>query len=139
MANILLCTCCKAEITAPQWYNGYPYGYTCISKVSNQKRTKERYQAVEYKVMQGAGTQRQIVRITANGVSANVVIRVSMDSTVFSIDGGKLGSGSYYQDGTLFLSEEKLKSAGIPLTPVTAIQENPRTVSEEVKKMFGFE
>jgi len=41
MANkILNCFCCGAEITAPQFYKGRAYGWTCITKVSDQKRTR---------------------------------------------------------------------------------------------------
>lgn len=39
MSN-LTCFCCGADITAPQFYKGRAYGYTCITKVSDQKRTK---------------------------------------------------------------------------------------------------
>jgi len=38
----LSCACCGSEITAPQWYKGKPYGWTCITKVSGQKRKKSK-------------------------------------------------------------------------------------------------
>ena len=38
--NGLACFCCGADITAPQWFKGNAYGYTCITKVSDQKRSK---------------------------------------------------------------------------------------------------
>ena len=28
----ILCTCCGAELTAPQFHNGHPYGYTCVQR-----------------------------------------------------------------------------------------------------------
>lgn len=35
----LRCECCGSDITAPQFYNGKMYGYTCITKVApRQKR-----------------------------------------------------------------------------------------------------
>jgi hypothetical protein len=37
----LICFCCGTEITSPQFFNGKAYGYTCITKVSNQKRIKD--------------------------------------------------------------------------------------------------
>ena len=36
----LTCFCCGTEITAPQFYKGKSYGWTCIKKVSDQKRVK---------------------------------------------------------------------------------------------------
>lgn len=44
---MIRCTCCQAEITCPQWHNGNPYGYTCIKKVSDQKRFKVEYKPCE--------------------------------------------------------------------------------------------
>lgn len=49
MKNIVTCTCCQAEITAPQYYNGKPYGYSCVKKVSpNFKRKKNDVVVVEF-------------------------------------------------------------------------------------------
>lgn len=37
----LQCACCGSDITAPQFYNGQMYGYTCITKVApKQKKNK---------------------------------------------------------------------------------------------------
>ncbi len=42
MALGIKCTCCQADITAPQFHNGKPYGWTCILKVKpNAKRSKK--------------------------------------------------------------------------------------------------
>lgn len=38
----LTCFCCGAELTAPQIFNGKAYGWTCITKVSDQKRTRSK-------------------------------------------------------------------------------------------------
>lgn len=46
--KILTCTCCGAEITAPQFFNGKPYGWTCIKKVNPAaKQVKLKFVAVE--------------------------------------------------------------------------------------------
>ena len=115
---MIRCTCCQAEITAPQFYNGLPYGYTCITKVSGQKRTKVVYTAVEYTVLQGAGTQRQVVRVTAYGQKKNIVFYVCSTSSALTLEEGKV-SGAYYQDGVLYVSEGHLESSGFSLTPPT--------------------
>src|SRR5690554_3849409 len=122
MANahtLIRCTCCQAELTMPQFYNGRPYGYTCITKVSKQKRTKVAYVAVEYTVLQGAGTSRQVVKVSTHGQTKAVVFYVSADSDTLTIEGGKV-SGAYYQNGTLFVSEEMLKKYGFDLKPAPA-------------------
>ena len=37
----LRCACCGSDITAPQFYKGQMYGYTCITKVApKQKKNK---------------------------------------------------------------------------------------------------
>lgn len=41
MTSNAICACCGADITAPQFYKGKAYGYTCITKVSPQKRVKD--------------------------------------------------------------------------------------------------
>ena len=43
------CSCCGADINAPQFFNGKAYGYTCVTKVApkNFKRTKEVYVELE--------------------------------------------------------------------------------------------
>lgn len=38
----VLCTCCKSELTKPQFYKGKPYGWTCIKKVAPKaQQTKD--------------------------------------------------------------------------------------------------
>lgn len=41
-ANQATCSCCGADINAPQFYKGKAYGYTCIKKVdpSFKRKTK---------------------------------------------------------------------------------------------------
>lgn len=130
-ANTLIrCTCCQAELTAPQFHKGRPYGYTCITKVSGQKRTKVKYTAVDYTVLQGADTSRQVVKVTAYGQTKRVVFYVSADSDTLTLEGGKV-SGAYYQDGVLFVSEEHLKRHGFNLSPVVhaVAEEKPKAPS----------
>lgn len=39
--NHATCTCCGSDITAPQFYQGKAYGYTCIKKVAPEfKRSR---------------------------------------------------------------------------------------------------
>jgi len=41
MKNLILCNCCQSELTMPQYHNGLPYGWTCITKVCpSAKRVK---------------------------------------------------------------------------------------------------
>ncbi len=36
-----VCCCCGAVLTAPQFYKGRAYGWSCITKVSSQKRSRD--------------------------------------------------------------------------------------------------
>lgn len=127
--KLIRCTCCNAELTAPQFYNGLPYGYTCITKVSKQKRTKVAYVPVEYAVLQGAGTGRQVAKVTAYGQTKKVVFYVSADSDTFTLEGGKV-PGAYYQDGTLYVSEDKLKQSGFSMTqPAPTVRDEGKAPS----------
>ena len=36
------CFCCGTEVTQPQFFKGRIYGWSCIKKVSNQKRVKSK-------------------------------------------------------------------------------------------------
>ena len=46
------CTCCGTEVTAPYFYKGGVYGWTCIKKVNpNARRNKPKMKAVEVKVL----------------------------------------------------------------------------------------
>lgn len=55
--KLVQCTCCGSEVTCPQFYNGKPYGYTCIKKVAPaQKRVKTEYVvADEFAIQQVEG------------------------------------------------------------------------------------
>lgn len=101
MSSNIRCTCCQAEITAPQFYNGFPYGYTCIKKVDPQyKRTKVQYIAMDsFKVLQGEGTQRQVVHLSWSGNKKSIVIYADVKGTL---------QGAYIQDGVMFVAETKL-------------------------------
>lgn len=93
---MIRCTCCQAEITCPQFFNGNPYGYTCIKRVDPAlKRKKVVYQACDsFKVLSGEGSQRMIVKTVINGVSSNQVCYVDLTNNRWSI--------GYIQDGTLY-------------------------------------
>ncbi len=67
MTTSIRCTCCQAELTAPQFYNGNVYGMTCIKKVDpSQKVSKTVYIACESFKIISAG-QRNIVNVKVNG------------------------------------------------------------------------
>lgn len=38
---MLFCNCCGTEISNPQFYNGFAYGYTCIKKVAPSFKRKK--------------------------------------------------------------------------------------------------
>ena len=94
---MIRCTCCQAEITCPQFHNGKPYGYTCIKKVDPAlKRRKVEYVVCDsFKVIQGEGTQRMVIRIVLNGKAQNSVCYVDLQD-------GRWSCG-YVQDGALYV------------------------------------
>lgn len=48
MSPIFFCSCCGAEVTAPQFHNGKVYGWTCIMKVKpGAKQTKTKWLLLE--------------------------------------------------------------------------------------------
>ena len=48
MAKSIYCVCCGCVLTMPQFFNGSPYGYTCILKVNPaQKQIKNKYVALD--------------------------------------------------------------------------------------------
>lgn len=100
MITLIRCTCCQAELTAPQFYNGLPYGFTCIKKVDPAfKRTKIIYTAVEaFKVVSTMGT-RNVVNVKHNGKWQQIVVYGDITARTTS---------SFQQDGILYVAEEKL-------------------------------
>ena len=100
----ILCTCCKSELTAPQWHNGYPYGYKCIEKVAPKaKKSRRVFVACEFfKVSQIPGTTLHVVKATVKG-----------DTIVVKIYGNPLESkyinDVYYQNGIMYIDDSLLK------------------------------
>ncbi len=93
---MIRCTCCQAEITCPQFHNGKPYGYTCVKKVSGQKRVKREYIACDsFKILSGEGTQRMVVRVVIAGQAKNIVCYVDLQENRWSC--------GYVQDGVLYM------------------------------------
>lgn len=44
MLQFVRCTCCQAELTAPQYHNGHAYGYVCIRKFdANHEKSDTKY------------------------------------------------------------------------------------------------
>lgn len=94
---MIRCTCCQAEITMPQFHNGNPYGYTCIKKVDPaQKRKKVEFIPCDsFKVLQGEGTQRLVIKIVINGAAKNVPCYVDINNGRWSL--------GYVQEGVLYI------------------------------------
>lgn len=100
---MIRCTCCNTELTAPHFYNGFPYGFTCIKKVdSAQKRTKTVYFAMEaFKLISDlATTTRHVVNVKHNGKWQQIVCYGDFNVRTTS---------TYMQDGVLFVSETVFK------------------------------
>lgn len=99
---MIRCTCCQTELTAPQFYNGHPYGMTCIKKVDPaQKITKTVYVAVEaFKIASGEGTARMVIRLTYQGKPKTITVYVGANGQ---------WSNSLLQDGVLYVAESALK------------------------------
>jgi hypothetical protein len=104
MATLIRCTCCQSELTAPQFYNGFPYGYTCITKVDpSYKRTKRVYVACEaFKQVSDSTTTRLVVNVKVAGKWVQVV-----GYGASSVD--QHSSSTYMQDSILFVAEDKVK------------------------------
>lgn len=100
MATLLRCTCCQAELTAPQFFEGKPYGYTCISKVSGQKKTKIPYIACDSFTCDTMG-YRHTVKCVIEG-----------KKHTFITLGGDINTQTtrtYMQNGVLFVSKPTLE------------------------------
>lgn len=101
--TMIRCTCCQAELTAPQFYNGNPYGYTCIKKVDpSYKRTKTVYLAMEaFKLISDPATStRHIVNVKHNGKWQQIVCYGDIQSRTTT---------TYMQNDVLFVAEDKVK------------------------------
>lgn len=102
---IIRCTCCQAELTAPQFHNGFPYGYTCIKKINpEQKQTKTKYFSVDaYHVTQQTGT-RFVMQVYRNGKWVQFTCYGSTNSI------NDRTSLTFMQEGVLFVDEKALKT-----------------------------
>ena len=100
MTTSIRCTCCQAELTAPQFYNGNVYGMTCIKKVDPaQKVSKTIYIACESFKIISTG-QRNIVNVKVNGKVKQIICYGDIQSQTTT---------TFMQDGTLFVAEDKVK------------------------------
>lgn len=97
---MIRCTCCQTELTAPQFYNGNPYGYTCIKKVDPaQKKSKIVYKACEaFKVLQSG--QRNVVNVKIDGKWIQIVCYGDINAQTTT---------TFMQDGILYIAETKVK------------------------------
>lgn len=103
--TIIRCTCCQAELMAPQFYNGNPYGYKCVRKVDPAyKQSKVKYFSVDaFKIAQQAGT-RFVLHVNYNGKWIQVVCYGSTASIQDRT------SNTFMQEGVLFVAETALKT-----------------------------
>lgn len=105
--KIVQCTCCGSDVTMPQFFNGKPYGYTCILKVApSQKRVKVEYvQADEYAVSQDGGKFN-----FAGRVSGFKVVRSNGYSAEQFYGNAKLAGSIYVADGKAFIPRHMLEA-----------------------------
>lgn len=98
---MIRCTCCNTELSAPQFFNGFPYGYSCVKKVDPAfKRTKTIYVPVDaFKVASTMDT-RHVVNVKHDGKWKQVVVYGDISSRTTT---------SYQQDGVLYVAEDKLR------------------------------
>lgn len=61
--SILTCFCCGTEVTAPQFFNGKAYGWTCIKKVSDQKRVKSKLGFIKCKVLSCSNKNNLVIEV----------------------------------------------------------------------------
>lgn len=98
MTNILRCTCCQAEITMPQFYNGFPYGYTCITKIDPKfKRTKTTWIACD-----------SFKLLSDPSLTTRLVYRVKVNGKVFDVVSYAPGNNVYEQNNILYVSDKHI-------------------------------
>ena len=120
---MIICHCCTAELTMPQFHNGKPYGWTCIHRVApGKKRTKDVFHAVEFKHGSVSSSGRQVVVIEWNGQRKAVAFYCNEQGKHIA---DCTGTVFVYQDGVLYVSELKLKNSGFnvvvqPKPPIKA-------------------
>lgn len=111
----LICSCCGADITAPQFHNGKAYGYTCITKVSKQKRVKDAgywvmADSVEF-VPDSPTVKRGKLVAMVKGIEFSCVSYDGVSSA--NINGGMVklsntlnGNSPVYSDSAIFIKTE---------------------------------
>lgn len=111
--KILTCTCCGAEITAPQFFNGKPYGWTCIKKVNPAaKQVKVVYVTVEvsgvFAYSTNANITADVLTTGTFGYSPMLVIKHNGKKAYINCSGATV---AFVQDGTMFVEERAYKAA----------------------------
>lgn len=98
--SMIRCTCCQTELKAPQFYNGNPYGYTCIKKVDPSfKKSKIIYlECEEFKVVQSG--QRNVVNVKVSGKLKQVVVYGDIQTRT---------TGTFIQDGKMYIGDQWVK------------------------------
>jgi hypothetical protein len=82
----LHCVCCGSEVTAPQFFEGKVYGYTCIKKVSPQKRTKTEWVSVDTYEIKKINDSYALLSYTYDGKTFNQSVFGSLDKLLI-VDG----------------------------------------------------
>lgn len=126
---MIICHCCTAELTMPQFHNGKPYGWTCIHRVApGKKRTKDVFHAVDFKHGPVSSTGRQVVMIGWNGQRKAVVFYCNEQGKHIA---DCTGTGFVCQNGVLYVSELKLKNSGFS----TEAQNKPERKQQTIGAM----
>jgi hypothetical protein len=106
--KIMTCTCCGADITAPQFFQGKPYGWTCIKKVNPAaKQSKVKFVAVELVKFVSKLTKEEITAaVLADGkfpYGTNGVVLVNGKKVAFPAT----ATNTFVQNGNVFVSEKE--------------------------------
>lgn len=120
---MILCHCCKAQLTMPQFHNGKPYGWTCIHKVApGKKRNKDVFHAVEFKQTEVSSSGRQVAIVRWNGQRKAVAFYCREQGLPIT---EATSTMHVYQGGVLYVSELYLKSRGF------SVEVQPEPVRKE--------
>jgi hypothetical protein len=81
--KVFSCHCCGSEVTAPYFYKGAVYGYTCIKKVDpDHKRTKDKS-----------------VYVKADSITIKDIENSTVKLVVAMVNGVKFTERSYTENG----------------------------------------
>lgn len=112
----LVCSCCGAELTKPQFFNGRMYGYTCINKVAPKQKKSNivMHMVALVSIKSINNTARMQVVFSVNGKKAAVVCYTDMsvytqDDTASGNIKNITGKGFILNDGIAMITDDLLK------------------------------